>query len=607
MTIEVKNLIDRYNQYKAKTWLSRGFWSKLTSAYENLNHVVAAEIIRGIKEGQNNLKFDDKIYAQNFANLLVNTKVSISALIVFMRKNDLSFSGIHFYAFLETLCKQYVQEPGLFTETVRVRMESIKALPFTYNNELNREEKQYIQSLQTPLELVNMMLQKPDSMSFTNYHTFILIQSAFDDITESRSTEIILIGLKNLMLYEAQYTDKTVVEKDPEQQDFNIAAPQEAITVRKKGEVIAKIEEWAGDTTSNKKVFATKLFAALDAANLIGTGYEKQVVDYLVNVDLNKQDKAIKYAVAQARAKVKTEIQTSADALRRSLLGLTAAAELPKFELESIRKDEKDISITKFLERLNSSGRLQRAANKYVMQKLREKDKLKDAAMIVSGHENTQKIAAMFASMNPEIFTLIGAAMIGVISEIQSEHNLNPELWGGTISRGWSKITSYPVAAFFAVVDFFALVFEYIGEYVTRGAYKAYEGAREMIGKPVAKKREEELIFRQNDIEAAMSKLVNALKDVNTEAVKLTQKEELKDAILIFLKDGNNSDDLTNKLAAVHKKLDNSKFKTAIGQVKNQLDLQAILEMPKMNQSVSDGLHTFAKMAQVRGTLYLIK
>ena len=614
--ITIQDLINRNNEYKAKAWFSKdnffqNFWSKLTSAYSNLNHVMASEIVEAIKNVPDSLKFDgyDQDYATNFAQLLVDKRVSISALVGVMREGKLSFSGQHFYKFLDTLHKGYVGQPGLFTEEVMARMEAIKALPYD-GAELTQDEKNYIQDAKTPLELVDMLIQKSDSKSFGGYPNFV--QDAVQNCKKDRKTEVILLGLKNLMNYENLYTDKVVVEQGGLQNVYNPAnAPDDKIDAKTQNDCVNTIKTWIENGTDEEKTaLATKIFNSLNGSNLIGTGYEKSVVDYVAK-NRDNQDKAIAYSIYKAREAVKGKIQTSAESLRQSLRGVDQI-NLIKTDEVIFQKDAKDIPIKIFLEKAANSVRLQRAAKRYVMKQLNGA-KLKDAAAVVSGQGNLQAMAAMLGSMDQETFTLIGKIMGSTMAEIGSEHNFNPKFWAGTMSRGWNKVTSYPADAFFAVIDFFAIVFAYIGEYVTRGAFWAYEGVRDLVGKPVAEKRQNQDIFKQADVEAAMAELVKSLQGVNTDQVKSTDKDQLRDAIITFFKDDSNSDNLKGKLDAVHDSIGEGNLKTAIDKIKDQdltqhkKALQAILDMPEMKQSASNVLPSWARSAKALSVLKLTK
>ena len=603
--ITIQNLIDR-NKGATKDKAVKNFWSKLTSAYLNLNHVMASKIVKAVQTDDTSRQFDNNDYATDFAQLLVKKRVSISALVSVMRvseQNKLSFSGKYFYKFLETLHEGYVKAPGFFTEEIMARMAAIKALPFVGHNELSDGEKKYIQDPTTPLELVDMLIQKPADKSFGEYPAFV--ESAVQDINTGRKTEVILLGLKNLMNYENIYTDKVVVEQGGLQNAYQAQNPAEGkITAKTQDTCESAIKGWINNRDDNQRTdLAEKLFKSLKGSLLIGTGYEKSVVEYVAKVQEADRDKAIAYSIYEARKTVKGEIQIAANDLRKSLLGV-GQIDLIKTDGIKFKKDEQEITIRKFLKKAANSSRLQRAAKRYVMNALK-----KESAAIVAGEKNLQAMAAMLGSMDQETFTLIGAVMSQTMSEIQSEHNLNPEFWAGTMSRGWNKFTSYPAAVFFAIIDFFAIVFEYIGEYVTRGAFWAYEGVRDLVDKSVAEKRENQDIFKQADVENAMGALVQYIKDVDvdTKKVKSTAKEELRDAILNFFNDDNNSGTLKEKLTAFSQEYKNeeSELETAIGKLTTQTDLtqhkkdlQAILDMPEMNQNISNALPSWSNAAK---------
>jgi hypothetical protein len=460
-------------------------------------------------------------------------------------------------------------------------MEAIKALPFVGHNELSDEEKQYIQKSDTPLEIVDILIQKPVSKSFAEYPAFV--ESAVQDINTK--------------------ADELLNEYNP------VNAPDGKIGDKTQGECIDKIKEFIRETESDedkKTALANKLFNSLNGSNLIGTGHEKAVVEYVAGIDEANRDQAIAYSIYKAREALKAEVKEAANGLRKSLLGV-AQIDLIKTDGVEFKKDGQDIPIKKLLEKAANSGRLQRAAKRYVMKLL----KGGDAAATVSGKGNLQAMAAMLGSMDQETFTLIGQIMGSTMAEIESEHNFNPEFWAGTISRGWNKFTSYPADAFFAVIDFFAIVFEYIGEYVTRGAYKAYEGVR---GVTEDQKRQDQDIFKQADVDTAMGELVKSLKEVNISTVISTDKDQLRDAIVVFLKDNTNSKDLKEKLTTVGDGIGGGELKTAIGKLTTQTvltqhkkDLQAILDMPEMNQNASNALPSWAKAAKAVNVLKLAK
>lgn len=497
----IKDLVIISSLYESQTWFSKDWWTKLTSAYSNLNHVMAAKIVEVMKTDNASSEFDTAGYGKDFAQLLVNTRVSISALIGVMNKNNLSFSGKNFYMFLDTLHKKYVKAPGLFTEEIMARMEYVKELPFVGKDTLTSEERKYIQNPETPLELVDMLIQKPKDMTAIDYKKFIESVVKDNPINTSRKIEVILLGLKNLMSYK-------------------------------------------------------------DDAN-------------------------------------KTEIQALAALLRGPDEGQNNSIEPQQ---NDAKKDEK---VKTFLKKAANSASLQRQVKRYVMGKLlNNQNELTVAAATISGHGNVQKMADMLNSVDQETFTLIGAVMSQTMSEIQSEHNLNPEFWNGNMSRGWNKFTSYPAAAFFAVMDFFAIVFAYIYEYTARGACKAYEGVCALVGKPVTNKRDNQDIFKETDFEDVMVALVESLKVakvVDKTTVKLDPKAELKDAILDVFKSENNitmiKDKLLNIIPADANNVSNE-LKTAIHKIKDRRDLQSILDMPEMNQNISNALPSWAEAAK---------
>lgn len=594
-------------------WFS-GMWGLewLGGKYKYLNHVVARDIIEGIKAKTISLDFRQEKDATEFAGALTQYKVSIPALIAAMREGNLSFSGQYFYKFLDQLYKEYVMEPGLFTSEIMFRIEVLKLLPYDgKRNAFNDDdihytsEDDYLLNPDTPLEIVDALIQKPHGMEFKDYSGFI--RSVISEQPDSqRKTEIILLAIKNLANYQIAYSDEKEVKK-PE--GYDGLEDSEKPDVKPEDKVDPKIK------------------SALARAGLCGTEYEAKVVSDMKRFkdkDKSTQSEYLNYLIYEARKTAKEEITAGINALRQQLLA--EGENLP----QPIEKEVLD----KF-NKITASGRCRRMVKKIIMSELKKDGNaanFTDARKAVAGYQNLDGITKMLASTDLELFTIIGQVMSETISEIESEHNFNPNLWSGTISRGWNKFTSYPVGAFFAVLDFFAMIFEYICEYTKRGAFKSYEAVRGWLGYNVEARENQEILGRAG-VEEVLGSLQAVLAEQDTvKDITLDSKENLRNAIIDYLAgEGNPAPSVEGNGNNVAVSKEETALKDAIAALCDQLearsseqqqfsdaaeialkdallllkvdeinladhkkDLQAILEMPAMHRGLSDALPSWS-------------
>ena len=630
------------NDRQEKQYWFSGIWGLewLGDKYKGLNHVVARDIIEGIKAGEISLDFAKaenetpkeqtiKIKdATDFAKTLIQYKVSIPALIAAMREGNLSFSGQCFYKFLDQLYKGYVMEPGLFTDEIMFRMEVLKLLPYdgkrnAFGDDIHytsEEEDNYLLNPDTPLEIVDALIQKPYGMEFKDYSGFINL--LFRDPDSQRKTEIILLAIKNLANYQIAYSDEKEVEEPKGYDD---------VAAEFRNSQAEDSQDESEDQDKPEDKVDPKIKSALARAGLCGTKYEAKVVSKMKSFqdkDKSTQSEYLNYFIYKARKDAKEKITEGIKSLREELLA--EGQELPKPIAKEVLDKFKTIA---------ASGRCRRMVKKIIMSELKKDDnaaKFTDARKAVAGYQNLDSIAKMVASTDPEFFTIIGQIMSETISEIESEHNFNPNLWNGTIRRGWNKFASYPVGAFFAVLDFFSMIFEYVCEYTKRAAFKSYEAVRGWLGYDVKARENQEILGRKN-VEGVLGSLKEVLAAQNKVTVKeipLDLKEQLRNAIIDYLAVEDNGNgvsadaslkaaivELCTQLEAAGSNSDASSKKTEselqkalaklnVADVKlgdHKKDLQAILEMPEMHRGISDALPGWSNYAKSIEVLSLVR
>lgn len=379
------------------------------------------------------------------------------------------FSGLHKDKILKSLHEAWVEEAGIFAEEKQRRMQILHEcyVPSESNN-LSQGEKDLLFDAATPLYFISSILEKPINMRPGDYADRIV--NVCNEAGASRKTEVLLVGLEKLMLREMSYANYPTVERETAWEEFQ---PQQELPEASIRAVNGAIDRTSGVETImgfitegeavQKRSIASKWFGILHQAKLIGTGYEKSVVEYAKEPHSKKAE----YALHVARLEMKKQIQNAADALRKPLIGQAEGTDLRKIDLTTtFTKGEgasaQPIQLRVFLERAAESGRLQRECTKYVMKKLKNNaNNLKDAALLTAGKDSLQNMAQVIASMNAEDMYLINQMMQGVMDEIDSQHNLVPS-WTGKFARNLDSLLSYPTAILFAVFDFFAECCEHI-------------------------------------------------------------------------------------------------------------------------------------------------
>lgn len=240
----------------------------------------------------------------------------------------------------------------------------------------------------------------------------------------------------------------------------------------------------------------------------------------------------------------------------------------------------------KILEKVANNGRLRRAFVRDIVKGLYKDEKLKIEAILGSeGKDNPNKIISLMCNLDYNDMANFNILMAGVIDELQSQHNLDPNLISGSANRWFNWGMSYPIGLMYYVWDCFSAVVEFISVYLQKGAYGVYDWFK-------GNKEDREIEFNTfSGIKDEIQKIVKQIQTAEVPAVEILTSK-LKNDILEFLKDPNAvgaidalkgkinpdgfSGDLKEKLEELKAKDETSFAKTAY----------ELLQHPQMNQGV---------------------
>ncbi len=274
---------------------------------------------------------------------------------------------------------------------------------------------------------------------------------------------------------------------------------------------------------------------------------------------------------------LKTQTQEAAKKYRKTLLG-EEFAEISS--LESIQQ--------KVLEKVANNRRLRRVFVRDMMQKLYKDGKLQPEAILgAEGKDNLSKIAGLMCHLNYKDMSNFNILMSGVIDNLQSQHNLDPSIFG-TANRWVNWGVSYPIGLMYYVWDCLSVVLELVLVGIQKAGYGVYDWF-------AGNKEDREIEFNTfSGIRDDLYKALEGIKGAKAPPEENISKEsKLKNQILEFLKDPNavdavktlqdkiKPDDFSGDLQVKLEALNEIKDKTALAKAVYEL-----LQHPQMNQSV---------------------
>lgn len=490
--------------------------------------------------------------AKNVVAALVKNRVDIPQLL--SKFGEEIFDSDFREELLVQFHTQWVKEDGLYSSDIQLR-QSILRQAYVSRDEVEKI-KETIDNKNIPLYVVDTLLQKPLSMKYEEYDTFI------DSVlhvckNEVRKTEIATLALKNCMLLENAF-------------ELNENVVIDATGAIKENEIGFDLNQF-----KNKN---SKLYNKLSAHSLLGSGYE-ECISQVSDKDL---------AIKQVKKILHSKVQASAEEFRKKLF-----PENKKLELNENNK--------KVLEAIFNSGRLQRACKNYVMQNLRQNNQLSDAAAIAEGLNGEQHMLKMMLLCDSQTSKHILYMMNSILGELESKHNLNPNFLKGTLLRGTYSVGLIPETMFYSIVDFFALCFAYISKYTQKSAYIVYD---KVTGNNKA--REEITIYGKSDIKDAIQNLKTAMQN-DFQGQQISIESKLRNDIIVYIKNNNSNavaiavtDELNEN---VKKALEAANKLTGSSRRKAYYD---ILEMPEMNNSTDRVLPKFADLGKASAIISLI-
>jgi hypothetical protein len=454
---------------------------------------------------------------KRFAKALIDNCVDLATLSNQMTKKGLYFSGAGLPTFLIELYKS-CEGPGKFSDEKTEAKQSVANLPYdlvittgTTLQQLKIDEK-------TPPELIGMLTQKPSGMSYRDYAEW------------GKSTgklEVILLVFKNLRNYLGLYKESKEITQ-PTMRSLVLGEPSaERILMGESHETaLEKMTRWC---SIGRKNLAHKMYYQLYESGLLGSGYEEAICRYVdgnVSTDM-KFETLLTYAISIGRKKLKQDIEQES---------IAELATIPE-EQEKLTEEEQE-KLVEFLKALGT-----RKAKKIFMAALSKNPTPPQAGndafliarqAVLGGTDTNQNILRMIvlSGAYPKLADIITPIAESIASDFESKYNFNPNVFGGTVSRGWHKTISGIAYIFCAMFDLVCSIGKYMASSIMKEkiAMPFWNKVVDLIGKGEKWQKKEEL--SEENAKKLLKNLFSHLEQVDVSDVKFLRLiEELKIAI----------------------------------------------------------------------------
>jgi len=585
--VNLKTLLQEYEKYDDLHWFSLKCFKKFYQyLFSQRSAIAAPNLVNAIVNTE-----EKNIDPTELAKQLVSKNVNIQYLISEMNEKGQSFDKIFeddkLIGFLEEFEKEYINKERIREDQRQIAEGLFMSLPINIrlngcNKSHDNNVSQYINNSSGSNLIIKTLFNHLDVKEIS--------QKKWNSCNNIKAK---ILAYDKLQSYQFFYSQFAKLYNAGDNISYNSGEKLNHLTQEVQLELI---KEWFNPDTNTKndllssekgyiqestpwfawlrgyKPLNQRLLNALQDTNLIGSGYEKSISEYVGRANADKKDQAIKDAISEAYKEIVGDAKTG----KADIISTT----------QLVRVLSTTEAIIKNLKNINSNPRLQRIFKELVLKGLND-SKTKDAAAIIMGNDSVKNmIDVISADIDNELLAQITPLMSGTIEDIEAKYNLKPG-YVAKIGKGYNQITGYPEWAFFKVVDFVTMLIEYIVEFTKRGLYKPYEL---ITGCEEANKRQNQEILLEDNIKNILQDLKGHLQDKKSSAgiqnipQDIPQEEQSKNAIINYLKDSNTGKDkLQQIIKDIIKDRDISSYnKSELYQLYKKLDKQSIGSYAKM-------------------------